>query len=290
MQPQGVCTRRSPAGSAIIPAVSSTPARAAVLGAVDQILAIPAATLPLEIDWREARIEFRHGIFQLVQVLEEAQARVRPQSAVAVLAGQLSAARWTLRGALLPFEDADLETVPGPGEWTPRQTLAHVLDAQEWWAWILAFWAGRREHDEELGWPPSRDIPRRFRLDVDLPRSGSIAELLGEFDTFVDRSCRSLACLDPALDRMVRWNRTNVRLGFYPLRATQHLREHTLQLDKTLAMFGREPTEQQRIARVLLEAFGRLEGPYLVREAAGLASTLAEFKSESKALFANSPA
>ena len=186
--------------------------------------------------------------------------------------------------------DADLDTIPREGEWALRQTLAHIGDAQEWWAWILAFWAGRQGRSEELGWPQREEIPERFKQDDGLPRTGSLAEILSELDTFVDSTCASLARLDPALETMVRWNRTRVRLNFYPLRATQHMREHTLQVDKTLAMLDREPTEQQRIARILLDAFGRLEGPFLAGEAPGLDEELSEFISESESLFAGRPA
>jgi hypothetical protein len=38
-----------------------------------------------------------------------------------------------------------------------------------------------------------------------------------------------------------------------------HLREHTIQVEKTLAMLGRAPSEPQRLARLVLAAFGRAE-------------------------------
>ena len=37
------------------------------------------------------------------------------------------------------------------------------------------------------------------------------------------------------------------------------MREHTIQVEKTLAMLGRRPTEVDRLVRLLLAAYGRLE-------------------------------
>ena len=46
------------------------------------------------------------------------------------------------------------------------------------------------------------------------------------------------------------------RLGRYG----SHIREHTVQVDKTLAMLGRRPSEVERLVRLILATYGRLEG------------------------------
>ena len=45
------------------------------------------------------------------------------------------------------------------------------------------------------------------------------------------------------------------RLG----RCASHLREHTVQVEKTLVMFKREPREVERLLRLVVAAWGRLE-------------------------------
>jgi hypothetical protein len=42
-------------------------------------------------------------------------------------------------------------------------------------------------------------------------------------------------------------------------RWSSHLREHTIQVEKTLAMLGRAPTEPERLIRLTLAAYGRAE-------------------------------
>ena len=49
------------------------------------------------------------------------------------------------------------------------------------------------------------------------------------------------------------------RLGRYG----SHIREHTVQVDKTLAMTGRQPTEVERICRLILGSYGRLEALFV---------------------------
>lgn len=254
-------------------------ARAAVLEVVDQILATPADRLPEPHEWQGTKVTFRHGIFHLLQDVEAVAARNFPSSEVAALAADLAAARGDLRGALLPVRDGDLDSVPADAEWTLRQTVSHVVTSQEWWAWLFDLWV--REGSVE--WPAKDVIPDRFRAPGQLP--GTVPDLMRTLDAEVDRFCLALVSLVPRLEEKVRWNRTQVPLRFYPLRASQHLREHTIQVDKTLAMLGLSPNEQQRIARLLLSSAGRLEGPYITAEAAGLEAELDSFSASARALF-----
>ena len=49
------------------------------------------------------------------------------------------------------------------------------------------------------------------------------------------------------------------RRRFRLWRQSSHLQEHTIQVDKTLVMLGRTPLEAERLARLALRAYGRLE-------------------------------
>ena len=53
------------------------------------------------------------------------------------------------------------------------------------------------------------------------------------------------------------------RLGRYG----SHIREHTIQVDKTLAMIGRQSTEVERVVRLILGSYGRLEAQFVGRDA-----------------------
>jgi hypothetical protein len=50
-----------------------------------------------------------------------------------------------------------------------------------------------------------------------------------------------------------------VSIAFRLGRWSSHIREHTVQVEKTLAELGRAPTEPERLVRLVLAAYGRAE-------------------------------
>jgi hypothetical protein len=57
-----------------------------------------------------------------------------------------------------------------------------------------------------------------------------------------------------------RWAGLPVTIDFRLGRYGSHIREHTVQVDKTLAVLGRRPSEVERLVRLILASYGRLEG------------------------------
>jgi hypothetical protein len=64
---------------------------------------------------------------------------------------------------------------------------------------------------------------------------------------------------DDRLGVAARWAGFEVTVGFRLARWGSHIREHTIQLEKTLAMLGDVPDEPRRLTRHLLAAYGRAE-------------------------------
>jgi hypothetical protein len=56
-----------------------------------------------------------------------------------------------------------------------------------------------------------------------------------------------------------RWSGTAVTVGFRLNRWASHLREHTIQVEKTLVMLNDQPSEVERLVRIIVAAYGRLE-------------------------------
>ena len=80
----------------------------------------------------------RYGFYRQFEALEAARSSVGPMVAAArasetagrpIVAGA-AAARWDLHGLIAPLTDDDLDRDPGGGEWTLRQTLAHMVSGQ----------------------------------------------------------------------------------------------------------------------------------------------------------------
>lgn len=236
--------------------------------ATRDLLAIPDAALERGWQWRDDEADVRYGLYRCIEALEEAAVDVgrilrdtgarRPPAAERIaLATQ---ARWDLHGLLAALGEADLDRHPADGEWTGRETLAHIVSGQRAYAWYTAWWA-----DRPLDEPAPDAIPREVVEGAPLPdedseAAGSVDEIRARLDAILDLSAGRLAHLDDAgMAAPARWAGIPVTVGFRLGRWSSHLIEHTLQLDKTLTMLRRNPTEVARLVRLIHATYGRLE-------------------------------
>ena len=67
-----------------------------------------------------------------------------------------------------------------------------------------------------------------------------------------------------------RWSGVPVTIDFRLGRYGSHIREHTIQVDKTFATLGRQPSEVERLVRLILATYGRLEARFVGRRPADL--------------------
>ena len=178
--------------------------------------------------------------------------------------GSTAEARWDLHGLLAGLTADAWDADPGGGEWTVRQTMGHILGGQLSYSWYNAWYLS---HPVAVGLaerPPDSDFPPEPTEDE--LATGTPAEVAGRLDSIVDASIAAVAGLDPAsMDIGARWAGLPVSIGFRLGRYGSHIREHTIQVDKTLAMLGREPTEVERLVRLILTTYGRLEAVLIGR-------------------------
>jgi hypothetical protein len=237
-------------------------ARASLTRAVGDLLAIPdGAALEREWPWNDGEVELR-----LYEELETAAADARrilavtdpaPGPAVDALAAA-TAARWDLLGLLAGLTDEDLDRDPGGGEWTIRQTLGHVVEVQRAYAWISAWWLSQR-NEPELA-PRVPEEVNALLPGEDASGAGSLDEIRARLDEILETGAGRLASLR-ADDLAVpaRWSGTAVTVGFRLNRWASHLREHAIQVEKTLVMLDDQPREVERLVRIVVAAYGRLE-------------------------------
>jgi hypothetical protein len=246
-------------------------ARADLPAIVADILAIPEPALGTEWPWiGGGEEEVRYGAYRVHELFERAQvdasralaAAGRDGGLAAALIAPADAARWDLHGLLVPLTDAQIDADPGAGEWSIRQTLGHLVSGQRAYGWAAAVW---QAHQVPLG-DPSLAAPPAFPIYVDLPdehgpeMAGSLAEIRARLDGILDLSAERLAGLpEVRLGFGTRWSGFAVSIAFRLGRWSSHIREHTIQVEKTLGMLGRAPTEPERLARLALAAYGRAE-------------------------------
>jgi DinB family protein len=254
--------------------------RAAVASAGRQLLAVQDDRLEARWPWpgSSSQVDVRYGFFRLFELLEAARG-----SALAALAANgvapaaggrqgapSTVARWSLHGLLLPLGDAALDRDPGNGEWPIRETMGHVLTSQRFYSRFTLWWLTQAPTpaaipSDEL----SADVPER-----DVEAAGSMERVRTHLDELLDLSMACLGGLDDSqLAAPARWSGGEVTVGFRIGRWASHIREHTIQVEKTLVMLDRPIPEVERLLRMVFEAYGRLEETVFGLDAADVAKS-----------------
>ncbi|MFL5717927.1 MAG: DinB family protein, partial [Chloroflexota bacterium] len=244
----------------------------------------------LEGEWRWRAtdtddVELRYAYFAIHERLERAIGAIEvgraavpdgdlPLAPAVPYLGAMTAARWDLHGLLVGLPAATWDEDPGGGEWTIRQTLGHILGVQLSYSWYNAWFLS---HPAPVGIAerPSDDVMPPEPTEEELA-AGTAAEVAARLDSIVDASAAAAAALDEAsLQLGARWSGLAVSVGHRLGRYGSHIREHAIQVDKTLAMLHREPSEVERLVRLVLATYGRLEALVIGRTAADLDRSLA---------------
>jgi uncharacterized damage-inducible protein DinB len=243
-------------------------ARAHLEQALRDFLAVPDAALTGRWRWRERETERRYGFYRCCEVVEEAivalEGRRLARAEGGRILGRVSAARWDLQGLLQPIEDRLLDRDPGGGEWTLRATLGHILEVQERYTASTADAVERGRRGEPTPAPPPGGRPPPSR-DPSAHAPGTLAEIRARLDRLVDEAVARFADVDdePGLSGQATWAGYAVTARFRMHRMAAHLREHTVQVEKTLALLEHRPREVDRLVRLIAATYGRLEGATL---------------------------
>ena len=242
--------------------------------------AIPDAALEKNWPWRDHDADVRYGIFRGIEAVEEATAEVvailsesgATRGRAALRIAPASVGRWALHGRLLSIDDDWLDRVAKEGEWTLRETLGHIVGSQRGYT-TYTTWHWLRNRKEAV----SDEEVAALEGQVELPEEaaegdGSVADIRRRLDETTDESAVLAGWTDEDLARPARWSGIPVDVGFRLGRPSSHLMEHTIQVDKTLAWLDHRPTEAQRVAGDLYEAWGRLETQIFPMEPEALAA------------------
>lgn len=250
-------------------------ARAEILAVAERLRAIPDTALTTPWAWRpDGEDEVRYGFYRIGELLEVAgiDAAAARRSATergraADLIAPAVAARWDLEGLLLGIPDALWDAEPGGEEWTIRITMGHVIGGERAYAVGSSWWLqqGHAANDPALPkqTPDALWEPLPSEEDEAVGTPAAVRANLGHV---LDQSIERLAGLPQ--DRLAvgaRWSGFAVDIGFRLSRWSSHIREHTIQVEKTLEMLGHRPTEVDRLVRLILAAWGRAEAEVIGR-------------------------
>jgi hypothetical protein len=180
------------------------------------------------------------------------------------LLGDYHAAFVDLQALLIGLDEATAERAPAKDEWPVREALGHIVDADAgFYAMVrtnierhrAGTWNGERAGEDDyiriLG--PEAD----FIAALGQPLAGLRAfhaqlhtRILADLADISDAECGLPAKF---------WEGTSFPVRYRLQRFDAHVRQHTIQIEKTLEAIGRPPTEGSRLARLLYAALAAVE-------------------------------
>ncbi len=269
-------------------------ARVEMLTAVAELRRVPDASLIKPWAWKGgSEEELRYGFYRIGEAFElagiEAEAGLRAagtqRGRAADLIAPATAARWDLQGLLIGLENAAWDATPGGEEWTIRQTLGHIVESQRYYGVGTAWWQEQAYRADDPQLPSSTpDAAYEGLPDEAAEAAGSPGEVRERLDAVLDRAAERLAGL-PAdkLSLGCRWSGFAVDVGFRLGRWSSHIREHTVQVEKTMVMLDVRPPEVDRLVRLVMAAWGRAEAVVFGADAGAAISILADAATSARA-------
>ncbi len=171
-----------------------------------------------------------------------------------------------LSGVLASVRDGDLDIVPAPEEWPLREVLKHMLGAEYGFLRVCVFalqrrTAGNAAEPTDAEWEASGPPFVGPRNAATTALATATAD--GARDLFADVHIEVLRALGGIGDEDIEapswfWD-GEMTLRFRLHRFEEHLRQHTIQFDKTLVMIDRPPTEAHRLIRNIYNALADVE-------------------------------
>lgn len=230
--------------------------------------------LEREWSWRAYDEGVRFAFFRVYEELRELAAtliterttRGKPITTAQHSLAQYHAAYRDLQAVLIGVDDDLIDVSPSKGEWRPRVILGHIISAER--EFFARIW----------------HAVQRFRDGEDKPAvmtAEEVAEFVGsytDFETTMNRLSLPgiMAYYDSLHKRVLReltnirgleleaislwWEELPITVEFRLHRLDSHLRQHTVQLEKTLLAISRPPSEAIRLLRLVYGALADVEG------------------------------
>jgi uncharacterized damage-inducible protein DinB len=247
----------------------------AIVRFTDLVRDLPDAELEREWAWGSYKSEgirftyFRNfeDLRQLAIQIEHVRAESdRPISdAERILAGYHAAYR-DLQVVLSGVEASLIEAPPAEGEWSIRRVYAHILGADMGFYVAIKFALDRYQQGED----PLVEIDDETWLniigmeddDVDARMSEPLPDLRSFHKELHARILKEFAGItDQELEVHAKfWEEETYSLGFRLQRFEAHMRQHTIQIEKTLQALDHTPSESQRLLRLIYAALTQVEG------------------------------
>jgi len=170
-----------------------------------------------------------------------------------------------LQAALLGVGEAEYERIPAENEWSLRKVLTHIVEADL--LFYVAIKNGLNDHrlrDGKLSKVTEKvweDISGTNDEEVDNILAGPINAALAYHEAAHAKTLSVLADIsDEELEKKsLYWEKEAMTFRFRLHRFESHMRQHTVQMDKTLDMLDLHPNEIKRLLRLVYNGLARAE-------------------------------
>jgi len=200
-----------------------------------------------------------------------------PQTIAQRVLGQYLRAYRDFQVVLLGVTDDDYEREPAPAEWPLRLVVGHALRTQATFLALTEYGLDRVRHAEErpLAFPP--DETARRVISADEMRAmifeRSRQDMLAFFEDLHQRTLAAFAAMtdDESRGLSLWWEGEPYTLQHRLHRFDAHLRQHTIQAEKTLAQLGQPASEAKMLLRLVYQAWAEVEAATIGAPDLGLA-------------------
>jgi hypothetical protein len=189
-----------------------------------------------------------------------------PRTTAQRILAQYHVAYRELQAGLLGIGSAEADLAPALGEWPIRDIMAHIVGADVGFYGVVRYALDRYRADDDR---PAEISADSWAAMIGLDE-GAFTKLMDErlpelqsyHKEFHDRVLTEFADISEAELAVpsLYWEGYELSLRFRLHRFDSHMRQHTVQLDKTLPSIGLAQTEAKRLLRLIYSALGDAEG------------------------------
>jgi hypothetical protein len=195
----------------------------------------------------------------------EREASGVPMTTAQRILGQYHLAYRDLQAKLIGVDDEFGERNPEEGEWPLRKILQHIIGAERGFFATTFYAIERIRVGDDRPMAMSDDDWNAFWEDDDykqLSEGGHFSEILSYYQALHARILTGFSNItdDELGIPSVFWESDPMPVVFRLHRFDSHLRQHTIQAEKTLHKLVGVPTESQRLLRLIYAALGEVEG------------------------------
>ena len=254
----------------------------AVAGFATLTMDLPDKELERDWVWQDYDEGVRYAFFRTYEELRQQAAVLaarraasgRPLTTAQHILGQYHAAYRDLQAILLGVSDTVGAQAPAEGEWALREAAGHAIQtARTFFALVYYTIQHTRAGDPGPVDVTDEEWEALWTGDTfeQMRKSASLSELMRYFEGLHARILDGLKTIseDELEARSVFWEGTPMTVHFRLHRFDAHLRQHTIQAQKTLDMLGLRPNEARLLLRLIYNALAEVEGALIGAEETG---------------------